>query len=135
MSEIQTEPGGLHYCSACGQRHGGDDMGAAVKIAKIEADARVRIAEIERGETLRAMETAAETAIVVTELETAAGVEEAAALADGIADSGSEAEPLVISDVPAPDIDQDVSATIEPREDDDGAPPAAERKTSLSYWP
>jgi len=49
MSEL-SEHEGTHFCSACGQRHGGESRtDAEVKIARIQADRDIEVARIERG--------------------------------------------------------------------------------------
>jgi hypothetical protein len=133
---------GSHYCTGCGQVHGADDQAAAVKIAKIQADRDIEVARIQRGETREVVEVNAETEIAVAEIGAAAGVEETAALAAGIADAGNGAAPApaVITDVPAPDAEPEVQS-ITARDDetdedgDDSIPPPASSGSKLRYWP
>jgi hypothetical protein len=130
-------PAAEHYCTGCGRVHGNDDQAAAVKIAKINADRDVRVAEIARGETRTVAELGAETDIAVAEIQAAAGVEETAALAEGIAEAGGPDAVPEITSVAIADAEPEVQASIAPRDDDagddDGPPPPA--KSSLSYWP
>lgn len=126
---------GAHHCSACGQIHGAEGDDSSVKVAEINAKRDIRLAEIARGEMRTATETMAETEIAVAEIHAEAGVAEAEALAEGIADSGDGAPVPVITDVPVPDAEEEVADTIEPREEDESAPPPAEPRRGLSYWP
>jgi hypothetical protein len=140
MRQMSEQPiaGGSHYCSACGQVHGGQDQAAEVAIAKINADRDVRVAEIQRAEVRHAATLGAETQIAVAEISAAAGVEETAALAEGIAeaaDAGAVEAP-VITDVPVPDAEPEVQSITERDEDDgDDMPPPAETRSRLRYWP
>jgi hypothetical protein len=123
-----------HYCIGveC-PLHGHGD--AAVEIERIKAKRDIEVAKIGRGEYEHTAEVRAETDIAVAEIQAAAGVEETAALAEGIADSGEPPE-IEITDVPIPDAEPEVQATIEPRDDetDDGAPPPPAKSSSWSYW-
>jgi hypothetical protein len=125
---------GAHFCSACGQVHGNEGRNVEVQLAKINRDADIEIARIQRGETRTAMEIGAETDIAVAEIHATAGVAETEALAESIAGSG-EPDPPVIIDAPAQDIEPEVQASIEPRDDDESGPPAEPKKSGLSYWP
>lgn len=138
MSDQPITAAGPHYCTGCGVVHGGDDQAAAVKIAKIQADRDVEVARIQRGETQQVAQLGAETEIAVAEIGAVAGVEETAALAAGIAESGDAGagEIPVMTDVPVPDAEPEVQS-ITAREDGDGdsVPPPAESRPRLSYWP
>jgi hypothetical protein len=144
MSEIEngdvsreTPPAmGPHYCTGCGEMHGAEQRESdAVRIAEIHRQEAVELARINRGEYAHANELEAETIVAVAEIQAAAGVEETAALAEGIADAGDGAELPAITDVAVPDAEPEVQASIEPRDDDDsGAPPPAEGKSDWSYW-
>jgi hypothetical protein len=132
-----TDPAmGPHHCSACGQMHGGEGRDAEVKIAKINADRDIEVARISRGEWQHNADVEAETEIAVTEMETAAGVQEAEALAGALSGTPAEPEPVIV-DVPAPDVEPEVGSSIQPRDDDESSdgPPPPEKKSSLSYWP
>lgn len=137
MSDVsrETAPIGAHYCTGCGQVHGAEGQDNAVKIAKINADRDVEVARIGRGE-FQKTELEAETEITVAEIHADAGVLEAEALAEGIADSGDGAAVPVITDVPAPDAEEEITETIAPREEDTSPPPPpAEPRSNFSYWP
>jgi hypothetical protein len=138
MSEQPVMPVmGAHYCTGCGQIHGTENQDAQVRIAEIEANRAIEVARIERGEFQHNAEVNAETEIAVAEIQATAGVAETEALAEGIADAGGDAAVPAITDVAVPDAEPEVQASIEPRDDDgdDGVPPPAQPKNSLSYWP
>lgn len=146
MSEIETgdvsretSPQiGPHYCAACGQMHGAEHDSDAVRIAEIERQKAVELAKISRGEYQHEAELGAETMVAVAEIQAGAGVEETAALAEGIASSGDSADVPAIIDTPIPDAEPEVQASIEPRDDDagdDGEPPDEPKSKGLSYWP
>jgi hypothetical protein len=137
VSRETTPAIGAHYCAACGHMHGAEGQDSAVKIAEINAKRDIRLAELARSETRTAAELGAETEVAVAEIHAGAGVAEAEALAEGIADSGDGAEVPVIADVPAPDAEPEVTDTIAPRDEEEDTPPlpAAEPRSSLSYWP
>jgi hypothetical protein len=129
---------GAHYCTGCGQMHGAEHESDAVRIAEIHRLEAVELAKINRGEYIHTAELGAETAVAVAEIQAGAGVEETAALAEGIADAGGAPDLPVITDVPAPDAEPEVQASIEPRDDDDDGddgPPAEPKSSGLSYWP
>jgi hypothetical protein len=124
-----------HWCTGPECPLHGSKGDAAVKIARIEADRDIEVARISRGEYERTTEVRAETDIAVAEIQAAAGVEETAALAEGIADSGAEAPEIALTDVAIPDAEPEVQATIEPRDDDaDDGMPAAPKSSGWSYW-
>jgi hypothetical protein len=129
-----SEPTGPaeHYCTGCGQLHGGRDLSAEVKIAKINADRDVEVARIQRGE-FQMTPLEAETTIAVTELEAAAAVEVAAELGDGQAPAAEEPETtaIVVEGPPAEPAEE--LPSIEPGIGS-SEPPAAKSKSSLSYW-
>lgn len=134
----ETPAMGPHYCTGCGEMHGAEQRESdAVRIAEIHRQEAVELARINRSGYKAEAELGAETAIAVAEIQADAGVEETAALAEGIADAGGGADLPVITDVPAPDAEPEVQASIEPRGDDDGddGPPAEPKSTGLSYWP
>jgi hypothetical protein len=138
MSEQPT--GGAHFCGTCGKIHD-DGQDAQVRIERIRADRDVRVAEIQRSETRAVVETGAETEVAVAEIGAAAGIEETAALAEGIAASGDSGDPppAVMTDVPAPDAEPEVQS-IAARDDETGDDIDAEAspdgaKGKLSYWP
>ncbi len=121
-----------HYCSACGQQHGGPDANAEVEIARIMAHRDVEVAKIERGEAKTVAEVAAETEIAVTELETAAAVE-VAAETDAPAAEPEEPETTTIL-VDGPEAEPAEEApSMEPAEDSHSEPP--EPRRSRGYWP
>jgi hypothetical protein len=145
MSEIETGDVsrettprlGPHYCSACGDLHGGEQRESdAVRIAEIHRLEAVELARINRGGYAREAELEAETMVEVATIQASAGVEETAALADGIASSGGPDDVPAIIDTPLPDAEPEVQASIQPRDDvDDGAPPDEPKSSSFSYWP
>lgn len=135
MSEADvSRETGTHFCSACGQLHGAEQADSAVEIARIQAERDVKVAQIERGISQHNAEVYAETDIAVAEIHGDAGVAEAEALADGIADSGDGAEVPVITDVPAPDVEPEVQETIAPRDEEDDLPSVPAEKSAWSYW-
>jgi hypothetical protein len=133
----ETSPAmGPHYCAACGQLHGDERESDAVRIAEIHRQEAVELAKINRGEYIHEAELGAETAVAVAEIQAGAGVEETAALAEGIASSGGPDDVPAITDTPIPDAEPEVQASIEPRDDDqaDEGPPAEPKSTNWSYW-
>lgn len=146
MSEMETgdvsretsPPMGPHFCTGCGQWHGAEHDSDAVRIAEIHRREAVELAKINRGEYQHEAELSAETMVAVAEIQAGAGVEETAALAEGIAASGDSTETPAIMDTPIPDAEPEVQASIEPRDDDagdDGEPPDEPKSKGLSYWP
>lgn len=132
---MSDQPGALamgpHMCGTCGLLHDNDGDQAKVKIAQINANRDVRVAEIQRGE-FQTTELEAETEIAIAEIQAGAGVAETEALADGIAQSGDSEDMPTILDTPIPDAEPEVQDSIEPRDDDGGPPP--EPKSNWSYW-
>ena len=124
---------GAHYCTGCGQMHGAETADYTLDIARLESETRIRLAEIERGQERRTMDIVAATEVAVAEIHAEAGIAETEALAGGIAESGEPAP--VIVDAPAQDIEPEVTASIEPRDEDESGPPAEPKKPGLSYWP
>jgi hypothetical protein len=124
---------GRHYCSACGEEHGGSSVSPDVEIARINAKRDVEVARIQRGEarTITALES--ETEIAVTAIEAAANVEVAAELAAADIGNAEEPEtiPVIVDGTPAEEPEPE--QTIEPAESSVPAPrePA---KSKLSYW-
>jgi hypothetical protein len=123
-----------HHCTGCGQVHGGSSHeNPEVAIARINREADVRIAEIQRGE-FQKTELEAETEIAVAEIDAAAVVEESTVKADVLEDilTPPEQEPepvVVVSDETAPPAD--MPADDEPPEIDT-AP--AVKKASNPWW-
>lgn len=88
MAEMQ------HYCSACGEVHGGSSRESEeVKIAKINADRDIEVAKLSRAEMREMNEAHTEQ----TEIEAGAAVEQTAIEAEAITEIGvpPEAEPAV----------------------------------------
>jgi hypothetical protein len=85
-----------HYCSACGEVHGGSaGKDPAVEIAKINAERDIRVAELARGESKKFVEGQIEQ----TGIEASAAVEEAvvkAEVLEELAEPEPEPEPVVI---------------------------------------
>jgi hypothetical protein len=96
-----------HHCTGCGQLHGGAERtNPEVEIARINREADVRIAEIQRGE-FQKTELEAETEIAVAEIDAAAAVEEATVKADVLEEIITPPEPepepvVVVNDDSAP---------------------------------
>jgi hypothetical protein len=125
-----TEPIGPHYCSACGQQHGGGSRkDPDVEIARINAERDIRVAELARGE-FKTTPLEAETQIAVAEIEAGAAV----AVAEELG-SPDEPEPetqaIVVEGPPAEPPEE--PASIEPASDAPGEPPAPRK--SHGYWP
>jgi hypothetical protein len=120
-----------HFCSACGEQHGGSNVAPEVEIARIQAKRDVDVAKIERGALRTEAELAAETEVAVTELETGAAVEVAAELG---APEPAEPEtiPVIVDGTPAEP--EEPEPTIEPGDSSPPPPSAESRKSKLSYW-
>lgn len=122
-----------HFCSACGEEHGGSNVAPEVEIARIQAKRDIEVAKIERGMVRQEAELAAETEVAVTELETQAAVVVAAELGDGGQAEAEEPETQAIVVEGPPAELEEPEPTIEPAES--SMPEPAEPKRSRGYWP
>src|SRR5208282_4340792 len=122
-----------HFCSACGEQHGGSNVAPEVEIARIQAKRDVEVARIQRGEVVGEAKVEAETEIAVAELETSAAVVVAAELGDAASPEPEEPETqaIVVEGPPAEPIETEPS--IEPVESSMPEPKEPERKRG--YWP
>ncbi|HUY44219.1 MAG TPA: hypothetical protein VMV92_00620 [Streptosporangiaceae bacterium] len=121
-----------HYCSACGQAHGGgsresDDL----KIARLNAERDIQIARLARGEVKLEAEAAVEAAEVTAE----AGIEQTAIVAETVAETGELPEPGPEPE-PAPVV---VVPPAETGGDEVAGPPevslpATEKKGGSGWW-
>jgi hypothetical protein len=129
-----SEPMGEHFCTGCGQPHGGNTgKDAEVRIAEINAKRDIEVARIQRGEFQTVAATEAETEIAVAELETAAAVEVAAELDAPPAAEEPDTQAIVVEGPPA-EPDEPDAPSMEPSDDDAGGEPPEPRK-SRGYWP
>lgn len=112
-----------HFCSACGQEHV-TGKSEAVRIAEIQAERDVEIARMEYRDQQAAAALEAETAVVITDMETTADVAVAEAMPDPEPDPEPEPEaepvpdPVVVEpepDVPPPPADEANHSTHAPR--------------------
>ena len=121
---------GEHFCSACGQTHGGEDRTSPeVEIARIQAERDVKIARMEYREAVEAGELKAENAIQVTELETAADVAVAEETEPPPADSSEDGNQSII--VEGPPAEPEEEPSLEPKEEHLPEPAASK---SHGYW-
>lgn len=127
-----------HYCSACGEIHGGTSRESEeLKIAKLNAERDIRIAEIQRGET----KIAAEAEIAATEVVADAQVEVAEVEAEAAVDEAVVENEVLEEIVSPPETDPVIVPVAADGGDDDGeAPgppevePAAPRKSGGGMW-
>ena len=120
-----------HFCSACGQEHI-TGKSPEVRIAEIQAERDVAIARMEYREAQDGAELAAETAIQVTELETAAEVAVAEETEPPPADSSEDGnQSIIVEGPPADDAGDDEEPTLEPKEEHLPEPAASK---SHGYW-
>lgn len=104
-----------HYCTGCGQQHGGPARESEeVKIAKINADRDIEVARLARG----AAKIEAEAEVEVAELATEAAVEQTAIEAEAVVEVGELPEPE-----PEPEPDPVIVETAEPDEEPGPAEP------------
>jgi hypothetical protein len=121
-----------HYCAACGEIHGGSSRESEeVKIAKINAERDIRVAELARGES----KTFVEGQIEQTEIEASAAVDEAvvkAEILEELAEPEPEPEPVVIV---SNETEGDAAPEPEPEADlpEAGTMPAAAGKSN-PWW-
>jgi len=93
-----------HYCSACGEIHGGGSSRESeeLKIAKLNADRDIRIAEIQRSERRVLAEAGVETTEVQAEAEIAVAEVQAGAAVDEAVVENEVLEEIVAPDEPEP---------------------------------
>src|ERR1017187_957114 len=120
-----------HFCSACGQEPiTGKSPGA--RMAEIKAERDVAIARMEYREAQDGAELAAETAIQVTELETAAEVAVAEETEPPPADSSEDGnQSIIVEGPPAEPAEEAEPDTLEPKEEHLPEPAASK---SHGYW-
>lgn len=120
-----------HYCTGCGEIHGGKSgTPPEVRIAEINAQRDVEVARLSRSETREVVEGE----LAAVELETEAQVEEAvvkAEVLEEIAAPEPEPEPVVIVSNETDQEPADVPAEAEPPEVE-GSEPA--QKSSNPWW-
>lgn len=126
----------LHNCPDCGLPHDtiiADERESEVyRLAKLESDTRIRLAEIERSEVRQEVQAAVE----VAEIESAAVVESAAVegevIAAALEASDIDAEPIEII---APDVVTDVDVDVDETAPPEGSPvPEPPAKASFGMW-
>ena len=121
-----------HYCSACGQTHGGQAVtDPSIEIARINADRDIAVARLQA----RQARDGNETAVAVAEVEGDAQVGAAEAVAEVIA-AETAPEPVIIeAPEPEPEPDLDELEESEPPENDGPAatPPPATKKRK-GWW-
>lgn len=122
-----------HYCSACGEVHGGHSGETeAIKIAKINADRDIEVARIARSETRQELEAATEQTAIEAEAQVAEAVVEAAVLEEIVTPEPQAAPEL------EPETEPEVIVADAPESDDVPPPPesepAKEPKSSGGYW-
>lgn len=129
-----SEQIGEHFCTGCGERHGGSHgKDAEVRIAEIQAKRDIEVAKIERGVIRQETEVAAETEIATTEIEAEAAVAVAAEIGSGASEAEQEPETTAIVVEGPPADEPEPQASIEPAESTAPEPGEPERKR-LSYW-
>jgi hypothetical protein len=121
-----------HYCSACGELHGGSHgKNPEIEIAKINAERDIQVAKLARNE-FKPTEAELENRVELAEVEAGAQVATAEALGGGIAEAGPE----VVVEAPSseetePEIDE-IVAEEEPPEVTSSPTPREPKKTS--WW-
>lgn len=123
-----------HYCAACGEIHGGGGKNPEVEIARINADAQVKMAELARSET----RTEVDGAIEQTEIAATAAVDEAVvrdAVLTELATPEPEPEPVVIvSNEADAGAEAEPEPEAEPPEADAVAPASMSGKSGNPWW-
>lgn len=115
-----------HYCSACGEIHGGTSTkNPEVEIARIQAERDIEVAKLAN----RATSELAEASIETTEIEAGAAVDEAVVRADVLTELAEpEPEPAPVTIVSAEGGDAGADETVpeaEPPVADDTAAPSS----------
>jgi predicted nucleic acid-binding Zn-ribbon protein len=127
----------LHNCPDCGLPHdtivADERESEAYRLAKLESDTRIKLAQIERSEVRQEVQAAVEVAEVQADAAVEAAVVEGEIVAAALEASDVEAEPIEII---APDVVQDVDVdTTEELPENDGSPVPAEPKPhGLGMW-
>lgn len=122
-----------HYCTGCGQVHGGQTAtDPSVEIARINAERDVQVAKLQA----RQQRDYNETAVAVAEVEGDAQVGSAEAMAEVIAAETPEPEPVIVT-VEAEEEEPEIEELVgdEPPEND-GTPvnPVPEKKKRSGWW-
>ena len=115
MADVQ------HYCSACGEIHGGNSREAdEVRIAKINAERDIEVARIQRSEAKAAMDAETEQTEIVAEAEVESAVAEAIVTTTILAENDQPPEPEsepapepVIVEAPEPEEEVPAPAEVE----------------------
>ena len=121
-----------HYCTGCGQPHGGHGGESdEVKIAKINRDADIEIARLARSEARQEIEAEVEQTEIIAEAAVVEAVVEAAVLEEVLTP-----DPAPVPDAPvviesAPDPEPEVEAVPEPPETTE--PPKSGKKDT-GWW-
>jgi len=127
----------LHNCPDCGLPHdtivADERESEAYRLAKLESDTRIKLAQIERSEVRQEVQAAVEVAEVQADAEVEAAVVEGEIVAAALEASDVEAEPIEII---APDIINTVDTDIEEAPPvTDGSPvPDASKPRGLGMW-
>ncbi len=87
-----------HYCSACGEIHGGGGEPPEVKVARINADRDIEVARLARAEARQEIEAGVEQ----TEIAAGAAVEQTAIEAEAIIETGAPEPEAVPAEIEAP---------------------------------
>jgi outer membrane biosynthesis protein TonB len=121
-----------HYCTGqgCEALHGGSRESDDVRIAKINADRDIRVAELARNEARQEIEAEVEQTEIVAEASVEASVIEAAVLSDVITPDPAPAPEPVELPVDMPEPEPEVEAVPGPPEQE---PPTAP-KGDGGWW-
>lgn len=125
-----------HYCSACGETHGGaTGKNPEIEIARINAERDIKVAEMNRGEfkpTPAELETQTEIAQINAEAEVGA----AEAIGDALAPAADPEPAAVVEDAPSvaelEDLDGGEDGEPEPPEVTSSPTPREPKK--VSHW-
>jgi hypothetical protein len=127
-----------HVCETCGLLHDAlvaeERESEAYRLAKLESETRIKLAQIERSAARQEVEAAVEVAEVRADAEVEAAAVEAEVIAAALAASDVEAEPI---EIVAPDVVQDVDVEVDedaPPETDGSPVPSAPSKATFGMW-
>lgn len=114
-----------HYCSACGEIHGGHSGETeGVKIAKINAERDIEVARLARAEARQEIEADVTEAKIEAEIATDAAVIEAEVLGELITPAPAAAapapEPEIIETEPEPEPEPEPPPEAEPQPSESG---------------
>jgi hypothetical protein len=119
-----------HYCSACGESHGGrQGESDEVKVAKINADRDIEVARLARAEARQEIEAEIEQTEIIADAAVEEAVVEAAVLDDILnpePEAAAEPEPTVVE---IPDAEPEPETVPGPAELEEG--PAETKKTGV----